>query len=93
MSELLNNREHRIQVMKDIIMHLHQGGSPDEVRGKLRTLVRETDASEIAAMEQQLMADGMPVAEVQSISRAWSATASPARPKSCGARTTRCAAS
>ena len=67
MSDRINNREHRIQTMKEIITHLHQGGSPDEVRGRLRTLVGETDASEIAAMEQQLMADGMPVAEVQSM--------------------------
>jgi DUF438 domain-containing protein len=67
MSELINNREHRIQTMKDIIRHLHQGGAPDEVRGRLRTLVGETDASEIAAMEQSLIADGMPVSEVQSM--------------------------
>ena len=67
MSELINNREFRIQTMKEIIKHLHRGGSADEVRGKLRTLVRETDSSEIAAMEQALMAEGMPVAEVQSM--------------------------
>lgn len=33
MSELINNRAHRIQTMKEIIKHLHRGGSPDEVRG------------------------------------------------------------
>jgi DUF438 domain-containing protein len=67
MSELINNRAHRIHTMKEIIKHLHRGGSPDEVRGKLRTMVHETDASEIAAMEQELMAEGMPVEEVQSM--------------------------
>jgi len=67
MSELINNRAHRIQTMKEIIKHLHRGGSPDEVRGKLRTMVRETDASEIAAMEQELIAEGMRVEEVQSM--------------------------
>jgi DUF438 domain-containing protein len=67
MSELINNRAHRIQTMKEIIKHLHRGGSPDEVRGQLRTMVRETDASEIAAMEQELMAEGMRVEEVQSM--------------------------
>lgn len=67
MSELINNRDHRIRTMKEIIQHLHQGGSADEVRARLRALVGETDASEIAAMEQQLMAEGMPVAEVQSM--------------------------
>ena len=67
MSELINNRAHRIQTMKEIIKHLHRGGSPDEVRGQLRQMVRETDASEIAAMEQELMAEGMRVEEVQSM--------------------------
>jgi hypothetical protein len=67
MSELINNRADRIQTMKEIIKHLHHGGSPDEVRGRLRTLVRETDASEIAAMEQELMAEGMRAEEVQSM--------------------------
>ena len=67
MSELINNRAHRIQTMKEIIKHLHRGGSPDEVRGKLQTMVRETDASEIAAMEQELIAEGMRVEEVQSM--------------------------
>jgi len=67
MSELINNRTYRIQTMKEIIKHLHRGGSADEVRGKLRDLVRETDATEIAAMEQELIAEGMPAAEVQSM--------------------------
>ncbi len=67
MSELINNRAHRIQTMKEVIRHLHRGGAPDEARDRLRRLVRETDASEIAAMEQSLIADGMPVAEVQSM--------------------------
>ena len=67
MSELINNRTYRIQTMKEIIKHLHRGGSADEVRGKLRDLVHETDATEIAAMEQELIAEGMPVAEVQSM--------------------------
>ena len=67
MSELINNRAHRIQTMKEIIKHLHRGGSPDEVREKLRTMVRETDASEIAAMEQELISEGMKAEEVQSM--------------------------
>ena len=67
MSELINNRTHRIQTMKEIILHLHQGKAPDQVRDQLRHLVRETDASEIAAMEQELISEGMRVEEVQSM--------------------------
>lgn len=67
MSELINNREKRIEELKGIIRHLHAGAAPDEVREQLREIVRETDATEIAAMEQSLIADGMPVEEVRSM--------------------------
>jgi DUF438 domain-containing protein len=67
MSELIDNRAHRIATLKDVILHLHQGGTPDEVRQKLASLVRDVDATEVAAMEQQLMADGMTVDEVRSM--------------------------
>lgn len=67
MSELINNRQHRIDDLKQIILHLHRGESPDAVRERLASIVRETDATEVAAMEQQLMADGMSVDEVRSM--------------------------
>ena len=67
MSELINNREHRVAQLKDIIKHLHRGQPPDEVRAQLAALVGQTDHAEIAAMEQQLMAEGMPVDEVRAM--------------------------
>jgi len=67
MSELINNREHRIAQLKDIILHLHRGLPPDQVRARLADVVKETDATEIAAMEQQLMADGLSVDEIRSM--------------------------
>ncbi len=67
MSELIDNRAHRVRTLKEIIKHLHRGGSPEEVRARLRELVRQTDYSEIVAMEQELMAEGMPVEEIQSM--------------------------
>ena len=67
MSELINNRQHRIDELKGIILHLHRGESPDSVRQRLADVVRETDATEVAAMEQQLMADGMTVDEVRAM--------------------------
>jgi len=66
-SELIDNRAHRIAVLKDIIKHLHSGAAPELVRERLRELVGQTDATEIMAMEQQLMAEGMPVEEVRSM--------------------------
>ncbi len=67
MSELINNRARRIQTMKEIIQHLHAGGSEDEVREKMRSVVRETDHAEVVAMEQELMAGGMKVEEIRSM--------------------------
>lgn len=67
MSELIDNRAHRISALKEIIQHLHSGAAPELVRERLRAIVGETDAAEIMAMEQQLMAEGMPVEEVRSM--------------------------
>jgi DUF438 domain-containing protein len=67
MSELIDNRAHRIRTLKEVIQHLHAGQAPDQVKGILKDLVRETDYSEIMAMEEQLMAEGMPVEEIKSM--------------------------
>ncbi|MCS6951312.1 MAG: DUF438 domain-containing protein [Bryobacterales bacterium] len=65
MSELIDNRAHRVRTLKEIIKKLHAGAPPDAVKAELRELVRQTDYSEIVAMEQELMAEGMPVEEIQ----------------------------
>jgi DUF438 domain-containing protein len=65
MSELIDNRARRLQTLKDVITELHNGTPDQEVRAKLKTLVCETDHSEIMAMEQELMAHGMPSGEIQ----------------------------
>ena len=67
MSELIDNRAQRVQRLKGIIRRLHTGEAPEQVRGSLKQLVCETDYSEIMAMEQELIAEGMPVAEIQSM--------------------------
>lgn len=67
MSELIDNRRQRVSVLKEIILHLHAGAAPDLVKSQLREMVRQTDATEIMAMEQELMAEGMPVEVVRSM--------------------------
>jgi DUF438 domain-containing protein len=65
MSEVIDNRAHRIRTLKSIVLRLHQGARPDEVKEELRALVKECDASELAAMEQQLMdEEGIEVKEI-----------------------------
>ena len=67
MSELIDNRAQRVRTLKGIIKRLHGGEEPDAVRSSLKELVCQTDYSEVMAMEQELIADGMPVEEIQSM--------------------------
>lgn len=67
MSELIDNKAHRVRTLKHIIKHLHSGDAPAQVREQMLKLVRETDPAEIIAMEQELMAEGMPVEEISSM--------------------------
>src|SRR5215469_5631796 len=67
MSELIDNRARRIGTLKEIIQHLHKGQAPDAVKAQLREMVRQTNPSEIMAMEQELISGGMPVDEVRSM--------------------------
>ena len=67
MSELINNQELRIRTLKEVILHLHRGDAPEAVKERLRGLVSEVDANEIAAMEQQLMAEGLSAEQVRSM--------------------------
>ncbi len=64
MSELLDNRAQRIRTLKTIIRTLHEGADPEIVRGQLREIVRTCDATEIAQMEQELIAEGVPVEQI-----------------------------
>lgn len=66
-SELIDNRKQRVSVLKEIILHLHAGAAPELVKNQLREIVRQTDATEIMAMEQALIAEGMPVDVVRSM--------------------------
>jgi len=65
MSEVINNREYRQKVMKELIMELHQGKDPEEVKERFARLIAGVSAAEIAEMEQNLIMEGMPVQEVQ----------------------------
>jgi DUF438 domain-containing protein len=65
MSQLIDIRAQRVRTLKTIIKNLHAGAPQDEVRQSLKDLVCRTDYSEIMAMEQELIAEGMPVSEIQ----------------------------
>ena len=65
MSELINNREHRRNVLKELITELHNGKSVEEVKQRFEDTFDGVSASEISEVEQALIMDGMLVSEVQ----------------------------
>ncbi len=67
MSEIINNREYRQKVLKELIMELHNGKSPGQVKERFAKLIEGVTASEISEMEQNLIMEGMPVEEVQKL--------------------------
>jgi DUF438 domain-containing protein len=65
MSDLINNRDYRKQVLKEIISELHRGKGVAEVKRKFEETFDGVSATEIAEVEQALIMEGLPVAEVQ----------------------------
>lgn len=55
----------RLEALKQIIKDLHAGHPMDELTQRFGELIEDVDASEIAAMEQQLINEGMPESEVK----------------------------
>src|SRR5512133_1260535 len=55
----------RASRLKAIIDRLAAGEKPSDVKREFRDLIKGADASEVAALEQSLIAGGMPVEEVQ----------------------------
>ncbi len=60
-------RERRQESLKSIIRRLHDGASVDDVKAEFDAISAEVDSAEIAAMEQALIAEGMPPEEVQTL--------------------------
>ncbi len=65
MSEMINNREYRQKVLKELLQDLHRGKSVDEVKSRFEELIEGISVNEIAEMEQALIKEGMPVEEIQ----------------------------
>jgi hypothetical protein len=65
MSELIDDRAHRIRTLKEIIQELRRGADPDGVQGTLRTIVRETGSFRPAQLIEPLEARGFRTAVVR----------------------------
>lgn len=64
MSELINNSQKRKELLKHMILQLHSGEAPDEVRKRLQELLRSVPYDEVVEVEQELISEGLPAEEV-----------------------------
>ena len=65
MSEYINNREYRQKILKELILELHEGKTVEEVKERFSELIEGISPTEISAMENDLIKEGMPISEVQ----------------------------
>lgn len=65
MSEMINNREYRQKVLKELIGELHGGKKTEDVKKRFGELIKGISTTEISEMESALIAEGMPVEEIQ----------------------------
>jgi uncharacterized protein len=64
MSELINNSKKRKELLKHMILQLHNGDAPDLVRNRLVELLKSIPYDEVVEVEQELISEGLPVEEV-----------------------------
>ena len=67
MSEFINNKEVRKNAIRDILKQLHEGKTVEEVKEQFDTVFGGVSATEISEAENALIAEGMPVSEVQKL--------------------------
>jgi len=65
-SEFIDNAKQRRDLLKHLIQQLHKGEAPEAVRSRLARLLGEVPYHEVVAVEQELIAEGMPTEEVLS---------------------------
>ena len=64
MSELINNSEKRKELLKHMILQLHHGTAPEEVKSRLKALLGKVPYNEVVEVEQELIKEGLPQEEV-----------------------------
>jgi DUF438 domain-containing protein len=67
MSEIINNRQQRIEIMKNLIRQLHNGVSEEQVKHQLETILDEADYSDVFLMEVQLVQEGISAEKIQEL--------------------------
>ena len=64
MNDLTKNSQARKELLKHMILQLHKGEAPDEVRKRLFELLKNIPYNEVVQVEQELINEGLPEEEV-----------------------------
>ena len=64
MSELINNSRYRKEKLKELILRLHEGANPEQVRAELTETLKSIPYGEVVEVEQELISEGLPETEV-----------------------------
>ncbi len=64
MSELINNSSGRKELLKHMILELHEGRAPEEIKKRLVELMAKIPYGEVVEVEQELISEGLPETEV-----------------------------
>lgn len=64
MSELINNSKYRKEKLKELILKLHEGENPQQVREELVSTLQNIPYGEVVEVEQELIDEGLPESEV-----------------------------
>jgi DUF438 domain-containing protein len=67
MSEVINNRQQRVEIMKSLIRQLHNGVAEEQVKHQLETMLDEADYSDVFMMEVQLVQEGISAERIQEL--------------------------
>ena len=59
MSEIIDNRQQKIEIMKSLVRQLHQGSTEGKIQRQLETMLDEADYSDVFVMEVQLIEEGI----------------------------------
>ena len=64
MSELINNSSERKELLKHMILQLHEGKAPEVVKKRLMELMSKIPYGDVVEVEQELISEGLPETEV-----------------------------
>jgi len=64
MSELISNSGERKALLKHMILQLHEGIAPEEIRKQLVKMLSKVPYNEVVEVEQELINEGLPETEV-----------------------------